>query len=181
MAITKKMVFDAIESLEARGIPATNAAILEITGGSNATVQKYRREYYEQRQAQAVREAIILKDSEVTALSEAFATLLKHRVDGIQTQYVGDLQQLSDALTQASNESDVLRQTVTAQEKQIADLLDEARALRSNLDFHENLHKKEKQELQAEIQRLNELAYTHKGRADLLEERLKQYESKTKA
>lgn len=181
MAITKKMVFDAIESLEAQGIPATNAAIREMIGGSNATIQKYRKEYYEQRQAQAVREAIILKESEVTVLTEAFAALLKQRVDGIQVQYSKDLQQLADTLAQASNEADVLHQTVGTQEKQIAELAEEGRTLRSNLDFHESLHKKEKQELQAEIQRLNELAYTHKGRADLLEERLKQYESKAKA
>lgn len=181
MAITKKTVFDAIESLEAQGIIATNAAILEITGGSNATVQKYRKEYYEQRQAQAVREAIILKDSEVHALTEAFAALLKQRVDGIQAQYAGDLQQLSDTLAQASNEADLLRQKVGVQEKQIAELVDESQTLRNSLAFHEKHSQKEKQELQAEIQRLNELAYTHKGRAELLEERLKQYESKSKA
>jgi hypothetical protein len=32
MAVTKKDVFTAIESLEQQGITATNAAILEITG-----------------------------------------------------------------------------------------------------------------------------------------------------
>lgn len=181
MAITKKIVFDAIESLEAKGITATNGAILEITGGSNATVQKYRKEFYEQRQAQAVREAIILKDSEVQALSEAFAALLKQRVDGIQAQYAGDLQQLADTLAQASNEADVLRQTIAAQEKQITELVEERQTLRNNLEFHEKSNKEEKQELQTEIKRLNELAYTHKGRAELLEERLKQYESKSKA
>jgi hypothetical protein len=34
MAVTKKDVFTAIESLEQQGITATNAAILEITGGA---------------------------------------------------------------------------------------------------------------------------------------------------
>lgn len=109
MAVTKKDVFTAIESLEQQGITATNAAILEITGGSNATVQKYRKEYYDSRQANA---------EKVTAINEKTA---------LQAHY-----------------------------------------------------DKERKELQAEIQRLNEIAYTQKGRADLLEERLKQYETKPK-
>lgn len=181
MTATKKTIFDAIESIEAQGRTATNAAILEITGGSNATVQKYRKEYYEQRQAQAVREAIILKDSEVHALTEAFAALLKQRVDGVHLQYVIDLQRLGDSLAHTSHEMDQLRQKVESQEKQIAELVEERQTLRNNLDFNEKSHKEEKQELQTEIKRLNELAYTHKGRAELLEERLKQYESKSKA
>ena len=180
MAVTKKDVFTAIESLEQQGITATNAAILEITGGSNATVQKYRKEYYDSRQAQAVKDAIVLKDTEITALTDAFASLLKQRVTGVQEQYTTDIAQLTTSLQEASSRIDELCQTVELQNEsnrqanaEKVTAINEKTALQAHYD-------KERKELQAEIQRLNEIAYTQKGRADLLEERLKQYETKPK-
>eukprot|EP01086_Lenisia_limosa_P003855 TRINITY_DN185_c0_g1_i4.p1 TRINITY_DN185_c0_g1~~TRINITY_DN185_c0_g1_i4.p1 ORF type:complete len:195 (-),score=30.12 TRINITY_DN185_c0_g1_i4:1382-1966(-) len=180
MAVTKKDVFTAIESLEQQGITATNATILEITGGSNATVQKYRKEYYDSRQAQAVKDAIVLKDTEITALTDAFASLLKQRVTGVQEQYTTDIAQLTASLQEASSRIDELCQTVELQNEsnrqanaEKVTAINEKTALQAHYD-------KERKELQAEIQRLNEIAYTQKGRADLLEERLKQYETKPK-
>lgn len=178
MAVTKKDVFEAIESLEQQGVAATNSAILLITGGSNATVQKYRKEYYDNRQAQAIKDAIVLKDSEVTTLTDAFASLLKQRVTGVQEQYTADIAQLTASLQEASGRIDELAAHI---EIQTADnreanakataAINEKMALQAH---YEKLHK----EQLAEIQRLNEIAYTQKGRADLLEERLKQYETK---
>lgn len=180
MAVTKKDVFTAIESLEQQGITATNAAILEITGGSNATVQKYRKEYYDSRQAQAVKDAIVLKDTEITALTDDFASLLKQRVTRVQEQYTTDIAQLTASLQEASSRIDELCQTVELQNEsnrqanaEKVTAINEKTALQAHYD-------KERKELQAEIQRLNEIAYTQKGRADLLEERLKQYETKPK-
>ena len=180
MAVTKKDVFTAIESLEQQGITATNAAILDITGGSNATVQKYRKEYYDSRQAQAVKDAIVLKDTEITALTDAFASLLKQRVTRVQEQYTTDIAQLTASLQEASSRIDELCQTVELQNEsnrqanaEKVTAINEKTALQAHYD-------KERKELQAEIQRLNEIAYTQKGRADLLEERLKQYETKPK-
>ena len=180
MAVTKKDVFTAIESLEQQGITATNAALLEITGGSNATVQKYRKEYYDSRQAQAVKDAIVLKDTEITALTDAFASLLKQRVTGVQEQYTTDIAQLTTSLQEALSRIDELCQTVELQNEsnrqanaEKVTAINEKTALQAHYD-------KERKELQAEIQRLNEIAYTQKGRADLLEERLKQYETKPK-
>ena len=177
-SITKNQVFSAIENLEQQGKTATNTAILAITGGSNATVQKYRKEFYEQRQAQIVKESVILKDTEITVLTDAFAALLKQRISMVQEQYSADLKQLSDSLAEASSELDQLR----ISEEELTASTKETQERAANVMAEKNLlqtqHEKERKELQAEIQRLNELAYTHKGRADILEERIKQYESK---
>lgn len=176
--VTQQDVLTAIEQLEAEGKSATNDAIRNITGGSNATVQKHRKAIFDQRAAQVAREAIILKETEVRVLTDAFATLLKQRVDGIQTSFAGDLKQLIDSLTQASSEVDSLTQKLMAQEVKITGLMEEGRTLRNNLDFVEKSYREEKLELQAEIKSLSKEAYTQKGRADVLEERLKQYEGK---
>ena len=115
MAVTKKDVFSAIEQLEKQGVNATNAAILEVTGGSNATIQKYRKEYYDSRQAQAVKESIVLKDSEITLLTDAFAALLKQRVAGVEEQYKTDVEQLNTALAESSTRVDELVHAVDVQ------------------------------------------------------------------
>ena len=178
MAVTKKDEFTAIESLEKQGISPTNAAILEITGGSNATVQKYRKEYFDGRQAQAVKDAIVLKDSEISLLTDAFSALLKQRVDAVQHQYGEDVKQLNIALAESSGRIDELAAHIELQTLDNREATAKATAAineKATLQAHyEKLHK----EQQAEIQRLSELAFTQKGRADLLEERLKQYESK---
>ena len=176
MAVTKKDVFSAIEQLEKQGVNATNAAILEVTGGSNATVQKYRKEYYDNRQAQAIKESIVLKDSEISLLTEAFATLLKQRVAGVQEQYKADIEQLNIALSESSARVDELVQAIDIQNESNREANTRATNAvneKATLQAH---YEKERKEMQAEIQRLNEIAYTHKGRADLLEERIKQYE-----
>lgn len=178
MAVTKKDVFTAIESLEKQGISPTNAAILEITGGSNATVQKYRKEYFDGRQAQAVKDAILLKDSEISLLTDAFSALLKQRVDAVQHQYGEDVKQLNIALAESSGRIDELCQTVELQNESNRQANAEKVAAINEKTVLQAHYDKERKELQAEIQRLNEIAYTQKGRADLLEERLKQYESK---
>ena len=49
MAVTKSDVLNAIEQLEANDQKPTNANILAITGGSNATVNKYRSEILNER------------------------------------------------------------------------------------------------------------------------------------
>ena len=53
MAVTKNDVLNAIEQLESNDQNPTNANILAITGGSNATIQKYRSEIMQERQQQA--------------------------------------------------------------------------------------------------------------------------------
>lgn len=178
MAVSKKDIYLAIETLEAQGIVATNAAILAMTGGSNATVQKYRKEYYDQRQAQIIKESIVLRDQEISVLTDAFSILLKQRIEALQHQYMIDTQQLTESLAQVSNELDDMHELVATTKQQLTELVDVNKKLTSNYELQEKRHVQDRQELQAQVQQLNELAYTHKGRAELLAERIKQYETK---
>lgn len=178
MAVSKKDIYLAIETLEAQGIVATNAAILAATGGSNATVQKYRKEYYDQRQAQIIKESIVLRDQEISVLTDAFSILLKQRIEALQHQYMIDTQQLTESLAQVSNELDGMHELVATTKQQLTELVDVNKKLTSNYELQEKRHVQDRQELQAQVQQLNELAYTHKGRAELLAERIKQYETK---
>lgn len=180
MAVTKQNVFDAIEQLEAQGESATNANILEITGGSNATVQKYRREYYNGRQAQIAKASIVLQDNETKLLTDAFATLLKQRVSTVQERYEADITQLNTALAEASLRIDELAQAIDAQNivnREATAQATQAVNEKATLQAH---YESERKQMQAEINRLNELAFTQKGRADLLEERIKQFENNAK-
>ena len=83
-----------------------------------------------------------------------------------------------NALTESSGRIDELAAHIELQTLDNREATAKATAAineKATLQAHyEKLHK----EQQAEIQRLSELAFTQKGRADLLEERLKQYESK---
>ena len=72
MAVTKNDVLTAIEQLEADNQNPTNANILAITGGSNATIQKYRAEIMAERQQQAFKSRIVLKDSELSGVTPEF-------------------------------------------------------------------------------------------------------------
>lgn len=107
-SITKQDVINAIQQLQDQGVTATNQAILEITGGSNATVQKYRKEYFDSITAQAVKESIVLKESEASTLTAAFAALLKSRIDGVKAEYEAVLDQLNAALQETSTHNDQL-------------------------------------------------------------------------
>lgn len=180
MAVTKQNVFDAIEQLEAQGASIANANILEITGGSNATVQKYRREYYNGRQAQIAKASIVLQDNETKLLTDAFATLLKQRVSTVQERYDADITQLNTALAEASLRIDELAQAIDAQNivnREATAQATQAVNEKATLQAH---YESERKQMQAEINRLNELAFTQKGRADLLEERIKQFENNAK-
>ena len=180
MAVTKHTVIDAIEQLEAQGASVTNANILEITGGSNATVQKYRREYYNGRQAQIAKASIVLQDNETKLLTDAFATLLKQRVSTVQERYDADITQLNTALAEASLRIDELAQAIDAQNivnREATAQATQAVNEKATLQAH---YESERKQMQAEINRLNELAFTQKGRADLLEERIKQFENNAK-
>ena len=180
MAVTKQNVIDAIEQLEAQGASVTNANILEITGGSNATVQKYRREYYNGRQAQIAKASIVLQDNETKLLTDAFATLLKQRVSTVQERYDADITQLNTALAEASLRIDELAQAIDAQNivnREATAQATQAVNEKATLQAH---YESERKQMQAEINRLNELAFTQKGRADLLEERIKQFENNAK-
>lgn len=178
MAVTKANVFDAIASLELQGKVATNSAILAITGGSNVTIQKYRKEFYEQRQAQTIKESMILKDSELSVLTDAFAALLKQRITIVQEQHSVIIKQLTDSLAEASSELDQLRLSDEALQASTKVAQEHAANALAEKNLLLTQHEKERKEMQAEIHRLNELAYTQKGRADVLEERIKQYEYK---
>jgi hypothetical protein len=176
MAVTKKDVFDAINQLHDQSLIATNQAILEITGGSNATIQKYRKEFFDAKTAHAVKESIVLKDAEVSVLTQAFSELLKNRVGGLSSEFDNATGQLNESLSESSSRNDALTATVENQQKQLAEAQQLIVQLKNQIDFAKEAHAAEKTELSTKIGELNELAYTQKGRADLLEERLKQFE-----
>ena len=118
-SITKQDVINAIQQLQDQGVTATNQAILEITGGSNATVQKYRKEYFDSITAQVVKESVVLKDSEASTLTAAFAALLKSRIDGVKGEYEAVLDQLNAALQETSTHNDQLLIDVETLQKEL--------------------------------------------------------------
>ena len=91
MAVTKNDVLTAIEQIESRGDNPTNANILAIVGGSNATVQKYRSEIMNERQQQAFKSRIVLKDSELSKLTNTFNDLLGVTTENGKNSTLSDL------------------------------------------------------------------------------------------
>ena len=87
MAVTKSDVLRAIEQLEANDQKPTNANILAIVGGSNATVNKYRSEILNERLEQSFENKIRLNENELMSVSTVFDRILSIRLGTLRAEY----------------------------------------------------------------------------------------------
>ena len=103
MAVTKSDVLRAIEQLEANDQKPTNANILEITGGSNATVNKYRSEILNERLEQSFENKIRLNENELMAVSTVFDRILSSRLLTLRAEYEAHIANSENTITTLLN------------------------------------------------------------------------------
>ena len=176
MAITKNDVLTAIEQIESRGDNPTNANILAIVGGSNATVQKYRSEIMSERQQQAFKSRIVLKDTELSKLTNTFNDLLANRLgelNGELTQIINQLQTSNDDL---SAQLDVIQGDLVNANNQLKAKDERIGELENELSFIEKKASREKDELNAQLVEL----YKQAGKVELLTEKLASLEKENR-
>lgn len=168
MAITKNDVLTAIEQIESRGDNPTNANILAIVGGSNATVQKYRSEIMSERQQQAFKSRIVLKDSELSKLTNTFNDLLANRLGELNSELTQIITQLQTSNDDLSAQLDIIQAELLTTQNQSKAKDEKISGLKNELSFIEKKSSREKDELNAQLVEL----YKQAGKVELLTEKL---------
>ena len=179
MAITKNDVLTAIEQIESRGDNPTNANILAIVGGSNATVQKYRSEIMSERQQQAFKSRIVLKDSELSKLTNTFNSLLSDRLGELNSELSSIIRQLENSNSELSHTLDKTRSDLESAEKNIADKENIIKELETKISFAQDAFNVEKQTILEEKETLNAKLFDlakEVGKVELLAAKLEQSE-----
>lgn len=97
-AITKPDVYNAIEQLLTETGHYTNAAIMNLIGGSSVTVQKYRKEYEREHRDGVQRKALSLKEAEHKRLSDAVADIMSGRITEVSDSHSSEIERLSEEL-----------------------------------------------------------------------------------
>ena len=168
MAVTKNDVLTAIEQIESRGDNPTNANILAIVGGSNATVQKYRSEIMNERQQQAFKSRIVLKDSELSKLTNTFNDLLANRLGELNSELTQIINQLQTSNDDLSAQLDVIQNELANANNQSKAKDERISELENELSFIEKKASREKDELNTQLVEL----YKQAGKVELLTEKL---------
>lgn len=176
MAITKNDVLTAIEQIESRGDNPTNANILAIVGGSNATVQKYRSEIMNERQQQAFKSRIVLKDSELSKLTNTFNDLLANRLGELNSELTQIINQLQTSNDDLSAQLDVIQNELANANNQSKAKDERISELENELSFIEKKASREKDELNAQLVEL----YKQAGKVELLTEKLASLETENR-
>ena len=176
MAITKNDVLTAIEQIESRGNNPTNANILAIVGGSNATVQKYRSEIMNERQQQAFKSRIVLKDSELSKLTNTFNDLLANRLGELNSELTQIINQLQTSNDDLSAQLDVIQNELANANNQSKAKDERISELENELSFIEKKASREKDELNAQLVEL----YKQAGKVELLTEKLASLETENR-
>lgn len=176
MAITKNDVLTAIEQIESRGDNPTNANILAIVGGSNATVQKYRSEIMSERQQQAFKSRIILKDSELSKLTNTFNDLLANRLGELNSELTQIITQLQTSNDDLSAQLDIIQAELLTTQNQSKAKDEKISGLENELSFIEKKSSREKDELNAQLVEL----YKQAGKVELLTEKLASLETENR-
>ncbi len=176
MAITKNDVLTAIEQIESRGDNPTNANILAIVGGSNATVQKYRSEIMSERQQQAFKSRIVLKDSELSKLTNTFNDLLANRLGELNSELTQIINQLQTSNDDLSAQLDVIQSELVNANNQSKAKDERISELENELSFIEKKASREKDELNAQLVEL----YKQAGKVELLTEKLASLEKENR-
>ena len=176
MAITKNDVLTAIEQIESRGDNPTNANILAIVGGSNATVQKYRSEIMNERQQQAFKSRIVLKDNELSKLTNTFNDLLANRLGELNSELTQIINQLQTSNGDLSAQLDVIQSELVNAANQSKAKDEKISELENELSFIEKKSSREKDELNAQLVEL----YKQAGKVELLTEKLASLEKENR-
>ena len=176
MAITKNDVLTAIEQIESRGDNPTNANILAIVGGSNATVQKYRSEIMSERQQQAFKSRIVLKDSELSKLTNTFNDLLANRLGELNSELTQIITQLQTSNEDLSAQLDIIQAELLTTQNQSKAKDEKISGLENELSFIEKKSSREKDELNAQLVEL----YKQAGKVELLTEKLASLEKENR-
>ena len=176
MAITKNDVLTAIEKIESRGDNPTNANILALVGGSNATVQKYRSEIMSERQQQAFKSRIVLKDSELSKLTNTFNDLLANRLGELNSELTQIIIQLQTSNDDLSAQLDIIQAELLTTQNQSKAKDEKISGLENELSFIEKKSSREKDELNAQLVEL----YKQAGKVELLTEKLASLEKENR-
>ena len=176
MAITKNDVLTAIEQIESRGDNPTHANILAIVGGSNATVQKYRSEIMSERQQQAFKSRIVLKDSELSKLTNTFNDLLANRLGELNSELTQIITQLQTSNDDLSAQLDIIQAELLTTQNQSKAKDEKISGLENELSFIEKKSSREKDELNAQLVEL----YKQAGKVELLTEKLASLETENR-
>ena len=176
MAVTKNDVLTAIEQIESRGDNPTNANILAIVGGSNATVQKYRSEIMAERQQQAFKSRIVLKDSELSKLTNTFNDLLANRLGELNSELTQIITQLQTSNDDLSAQLDIIQAELLTTQNQSKAKDEKISGLENELSFIEKKSSREKDELNAQLVEL----YKQAGKVELLTEKLASLEKENR-
>ncbi len=176
MAITKNDVLTAIEKIESRGDNPTNANILALVGGSNATVQKYRSEIMSERQQQAFKSRIVLKDTELSKLTNTFNDLLANRLGELNSELTQIINQLQTSNGDLSAQLDVIQGDLVNANNQLKAKDERIGELENELSFIEKKASREKDELNAQLVEL----YKQAGKVELLTEKLASLEKENR-
>ena len=148
MAVTKSDVLRAIEQLEANDQKPTNANILEITGGSNATVNKYRSEILNERLEQSFENKIRLNENELMSVSTVFDRILSIRLGTLRAEYeahivnneitvsnlLDRIDVLENLLDERNNELLVMNHELTEAKAKVSLIQENATAEKENLN-----------------------------------------------
>ena len=148
MAVTKSDVLRAIEQLEANDQKPTNANILAIVGGSNATVNKYRSEILNERLEQSFENKIRLNENELMAVSTVFDRILSSRLATLRAEYeahivnneitvsnlLDRIDVLENLLDEKNNELLVMNHELTEAKAKVSLIQENATAEKENLN-----------------------------------------------
>ena len=176
MAVTKNDILTAIEQIESRGDNPTNANILAIVGGSNATVQKYRSEIMAERQQQAFKSRIVLKDNELSKLTNTFNDLLANRLGELNSELTQIITQLQTSNDDLSAQLDIIQAELLTTQNQSKAKDEKISGLENELSFIEKKSSREKDELNAQLVEL----YKQAGKVELLTEKLASLETENR-
>lgn len=183
MAVTKGDVLNAIEQLESNDQSPTNANILQITGGSNATVQKYRAEIMQERQEKAFKSRIVLKDSELSKLTNTFNSLLSDRLGELNSELSSIITQLENSNSELSHTLDKTRSDLESAEKTIAEKDNTIKELETKISFSQDAFNVEKQTILDDKKALESKLFDlakEIGKVELLANKLEQSEKENR-
>ncbi len=183
MAVTKNDVLDAIEQLESNDQNPTNANILAIVGGSNATVQKYRSEIMSERQQQAFKSRIVLKDNELSKLTNTFNDLLANRLGEHNSELSTVIAQLETSNSELSNNLDQALSDLAIANKKIENLTSTIKELETKISFADERFEIERQTITKEKDKLNDeikIYLKDIGKIELLQSQNKQLETENR-
>lgn len=145
--ITKQDVYNAIEQLLAETGRYTNAAIMDLIGGSSVTVQKYRKEYEREHRDGVQQKALSLKEAEHKRLSGAVADIVSGRITEVSDSYSSEIERLSDELDAVLVDKENLIQQHAQQLAEIEQLSAENLDLSAKLRFLEEGQERSRAEI----------------------------------